>query len=569
MPSVTASTCTSCAPLERRRISRRAVLKGAGAVTTVAVAAPGWGSAAFASNAANRVGDVVVNIFLRGGMDGLSIVAPLDEDGGASLLAAARPTINVDPATLLPIHENFGLHPVMLPLMGVFNAGQLAVLPTAGFPNGDRSHFAVQRKMDEGLDNGAVGSGWLARHLDNTPSAPPTGLRAVSLPNGQRSLSGSSVAVTLNSPDTFRVDGFRNNGMSGAMVRAALQDLYPVDAGKVVNARAHEALTALDVINNAPTSPPANGAVYPTGGRGRGLGRVLADVAELIRGDVGLEAVATEANFGWDLHDNFGNQVDGRQAQNLGALAEVLATFAQDLGENLNRVTVVLMTEFGRTFRENGGLGVDHGRASTMFVMGGGIRGGMYGEWPGLEAQNIDGNALRVTVDYRSVLADILQYRLATANMGAVLPGYVDTPDKRLNLAMPLTRSDRPTAASSRRPIRRRIRRSDRRPIGGVLVICTALRPTCAVMLDERSAAMLDFERAWWNHDEPRDQVIRARFQCSPEEYHAELTKVLDDPAAMDHDPLVVRRLKRLRLRARKARLDGIASTGAGEGAHA
>jgi hypothetical protein len=101
-----------------------------------------------------------------------------------------------------------------------------------------------------------------------------------------------------------------------------------------------------------------------------------------------------------------------------------------------------------------------------------------------------------------------------------------------------------------------------------VLVIRDHLRPTCAVMLDERSAAMLDFERAWWNNDEPRDQVIRARFQCSPEEYHAELTKVLDDPAAMDHDPLVVRRLKRLRLRARKARLDG-SSVAAGEGAHA
>jgi uncharacterized protein (DUF1501 family) len=434
----TSSTCTACAPIERKRLSRRAVLKGAGAVTTVAVAAPGWGSAAFASTDATRVGDVVVNIFLRGGMDGLSVVAPLDEDGGASLLAEARPTINVNPATLLPIHENFGLNPVMAPLMGVFNAGRLALLPTAGFPNGDRSHFAVQRKMDEGLDNGAVGSGWLARHLDNTPSAAPSGLRAMSLPNGQRSLSGSSVAVTLNSTDTFRVEGFRNNAGSGAAVRAALQDLHAVDASRVVNQRAHEALVALDVVNNAPKSLPANGAVYPITGRGRDLGRVLGDVAELIRGNVGLEAVATEANFGWDLHEGFGDPVNGRQAQNLSALAVVLAAFAQDLGDYINRVTVVLMTEFGRTFRENGGLGVDHGRASTMFVMGGGITGGMYGQWPGLETPNIDGNALRVTVDYRSVLADILQYRLSTANMAAVLPGYIDAPEKRLGLAKPL-----------------------------------------------------------------------------------------------------------------------------------
>ena len=430
--------CTTCAPAERKRISRRAVLKGAGAVGTVAVAAPGWGTMAFASNNANRVGDVVINIFLRGGMDGLSVVVPRHEGAGAGFLAAARPTLAVDPASVIPLNADFGLHPLMAPLTTVWNANRLALIPAAGFPNGDRSHFSVQRKMDEGLDNGAVGSGWLARHLDNTISPGPTGLRAVSLPNGQRSLAGSSVAVTVNSTDNFRVEGFRNTGNSGAMVRAALQDLHAVDPGNVVNARAHEALTALDIVNNAPTSPPANGAVYPSGGRGRTTGRLLAEVAALIRADVGLEAVATEANFGWDLHDDFGNQNTGRQAQNLQALADVLAAFAQDLGSNLDRVTVVVMTEFGRTFRENGGAGVDHGRASTMFVMGGGIRGGLYGDWPGLAPANIDGNALRVTVDYRSVLADVLQHRLATGSMAAALPGYVDTPDKRLNLALPV-----------------------------------------------------------------------------------------------------------------------------------
>lgn len=439
---MSSTTCSTCAPTESKRISRRAVLKGAGAVGTVAVASAGFGTMTFASNNATRVGDIVVNIFLRGGMDGLSIIVPLNEGAGANFLAAARPTLAVDPASVIPLNADFGLHPMMAPLMSVWGDGvtnnRLALIPAAGFPNGDRSHFSVQRKMDEGLDNGAVGSGWLARHLDNTVSPGPSGLRAISLPNGQRSLSGSGVAVTLNRTDNFRVDGFRNNGNSGATVRAALQDLHAVDASNIVNARAHEALVALDIVNNAPTTPPANGAVYPSGGRGRNVGRTLAEVASLIRADAGLEAVATEANFGWDLHDNFGNQTDGRQAQNLNALAEVLAAFAQDLGSDMDRVTVVLMTEFGRTFRENGGAGVDHGRASTMFVMGGGIRGGLYGDWPGLAPDNIDRNALRVTVDYRSVLADVLQHRLATGNMGAALPGYADTPDKRLNLAMPL-----------------------------------------------------------------------------------------------------------------------------------
>lgn len=427
-------------PVESRRISRRTVLKGAGAVGTVAVTMPGWGGVAFASNEASRVGDIVINIFLRGGMDGLSVIAPLDEDGGASRLAEARPTLNIDPATLIPVNVDFGLNPVMASLMTVYNEGKLALLPTSGFPNNDRSHFAVQRKMDEGIDNGAFGSGWLARHLNATVSPPPTGLRGLSLPNAQESMSGSSVTVTMNNIDNFRVNGFRGNG--GA-IRAALQDLHAVSSTRIVNQRASEALTALDIVNNAPRTPAENGAVYPTAGRGRGFGMVLSQIAQLIRADAGLEAVATEANFGWDLHEGFGNPVDGRQAQNLRALADVLAIFAQDLGPRMDRVTVVVMTEFGRTFRQNGGgdagdPGVDHGRASTMFVMGGGIIGGLYGTWPGLEPANIDGNALRVTVDYRTVLADILQHRLRTANMATVLPGYVDDPARRMNLARPL-----------------------------------------------------------------------------------------------------------------------------------
>jgi uncharacterized protein (DUF1501 family) len=437
MSSIIDTPPTQTPPTASKRISRRSIIKGAGAgaVTSVAVTLPGFGGVAFASNNSNRVGDVIVNVFLRGGMDGLSVVGPRNDDAGANHLLAARPTIALDPASLLPLHTDFGLHPVMSPLMQVWSANQLALIPAAGFPRNDRSHFAVQRKMDEGLDNGVVGSGWLARHLDATASPPPSGLRAATLPFGQRSMAGSSVSVTMGSVDSFRVNGFRGNG--GA-IRAAIQDLHAVDDTKVVNQRSREALAALDIVNNAPVTEPANGAVYPTSGRGRNFGRVLAQVAQLIRADVGIEAVATEASLGWDLHEGFGNPTNGRQAENLGALAEVLATFAQDLGSDLGRVTVVLMTEFGRTFRENGGAGLDHGRASTMMVMGGGIRGGLYGDWPGLAPTDIDGNGLRVTVDYRSVLADILQYRLVTGSLSAVLPGYADTPEKRLGFALPL-----------------------------------------------------------------------------------------------------------------------------------
>lgn len=429
-------TGCACHPIPSKRISRRSVMKGAGALATVAVAAPGFGTAAFASNNSNRTGDIIVNIFLRGGMDGLSIVAPRNEGAGANFLAAARPTLGVDPAVLLPLNADFGLHPAMAALMPSWNAGRLALIPAAGFIQGNRSHFTVQRQMDLGVDlNVGNGAGWLARHLEVTASPLPTGLRAATMPRPQESLSGSSIAVSLNRTDNFRVEGFRGNGSA---IQAALADLNTLQGNAVIQQRANEALVALDVVNGAMPSPPANGAVYPATGRGRDVGRVLAQIAGLIRSDVGLEAVATEANFGWDLHENFGNVVDGRQAQNLNALAEVLGAFMVDLGPNADRVTVVLMTEFGRTFRQNGNAGVDHGRASTMFVLGGGIIGGLYGNWPGLDNAAIDGNALRVTVDYRSVLADIVQHRLATGNLPAVFPGYVDTPEKRLNLARPL-----------------------------------------------------------------------------------------------------------------------------------
>ena len=427
-------TC-ACHPVPARRISRRTVLKGAGALATVAVAAPGFGTAAFASDHSNRIGDIVVNIFLRGGMDGLSIVVPRNDGAGASLLAAARPTLAVDPASTFALNGDFGLHPAMAALMPVWEAGRLALIPAAGFTQGTRSHFKVQHLMDLGVDpDVVVGAGWLARHLEVTSSAPPAGLRAATVPRPQESLSGSSVAVSLQRTDNFRVQGFRGDGSA---IQAAIADLNTLDGDSVVRQRANEALMALDVVNSAPITPPANGAVYP-GGRGRGVGRVLAQIAGLIRADVGLEAVATEANLGWDLHGTFGNFVDGRQAQNLNALAEVLGAFMTDLGSYGDRVTVVLMTEFGRTFRQNASGGVDHGRASTMFVIGGGIIGGIYGDWPGLDDASLDGNALRVTVDYRTVLADVLEHRLATGDLPAVLPGYVDTPEKRLNLARPL-----------------------------------------------------------------------------------------------------------------------------------
>lgn len=428
------------------RISRRALIKGAGAATTVAVAVPALGAGmAFASTNATRRGDVIVNVFLRGGMDGLSLVVPRHEGAGAGDYLAARPTIAVDPAAVLPLTPDFGLHPTMSALVPLWQAGRLALLPTAGFPLDDRSHFTVQRQMDYGAALGGGGTGWLARHLNAVPGTDPVGVRAANLPYGQRSMQGATVSVTMGSVESFRLNGF--NG-SGGMAQAALRALHE-GGTSIVDQRARQAIDALDLVAAAPIDPPANGAQYPATGRGRRFGESMRQIAQLIRADVGLEAAATESSLGWDYHSDFGPYTGGAMQGSLEALSQVLAAFATDLGPLMDKVTVVLMTEFGRTFRENGNAGLDHGRASTMMVIGGGVRGGLYGDWPGLAPADIDRNALRVTVDYRYVLADILEHRLHNPNLGGVLPGFVPDPALRLNLCDPLDDAVAPSATDA------------------------------------------------------------------------------------------------------------------------
>lgn len=416
-------------------ISRRTVIKGAGAATTVAIALPAMGTGiAFATDGNGRRGDVVVNVFLRGGMDGLSMVVPRHEGAGAGHYLAARPTLAVDPAAVIPLNDDFGLHPTMAALMPLWTDRNLALLPTAGFPVDNRSHFTVQRQMDYGVSREPVSSGWLARHLDSVPTPATAGLRAADMPRGQRSMQGSNVSITMGSVESFRIAGFAG---PGGAAQAALRELHS-GGGSIVTDRARQALDALDVVAAAPISPPANGAMYPRTGPGRRFGEHMREIAQLIRADVGIEAAATQANLNWDLHANQGRWDDGTMQRSLHALADVLGAFATDLGPLIDRVTVVLMTEFGRTFFENGNGGTDHGRASTTIVMGGGIRGGLYGDWPGLAAGDVDRNGLRVTVDYRYVLADILEHRLDNPALGQVLPGFVPDEAQRLNLADPL-----------------------------------------------------------------------------------------------------------------------------------
>lgn len=375
---------------------------------------------AFGDPADPSRGDVVVSVFLRGGADGLSLVVPFGDPDYARL----RPGIAVAPpgrsAGALDLNGYFGLHPAMAALYGgLWTNGRLAVVHAVGLPDAEsdtRSHFEAQAYWERASANLLVRDGWLARQLGAEGASSVVagvGLRS-SLPAALR---GSGTAVAVRSIDGFRLDGFDRGEV--AAVGAELGRMYQGVPGPLGLA-ARSALSATELIAAAGGDRfgVQNGAVYPASG----LGRDLRSVAQLIRAGIGVRAACVDTG-GWDMHEDMGTAANGQMASRAKDLADALAAFAADLGPALAEVTVLTMSEFGRTVRQNGSGGTDHGRGSALFVMGGSIRGGIYGRWPGLAPQDEDRD-LEVTTDMRTVLAEVLQRRLDSPAVGAVLPGF-------------------------------------------------------------------------------------------------------------------------------------------------
>ena len=414
-------------------LTRRSLLAGG------ALAAVGWaakGATALADltlNPGRREpdGDVLVTIFLRGGMDGLNVVIPHQEPEyhkHRPVLGIAAP--NDSKAGLnqraLDLDGFFGLHPSLNPFQPLFKEGKLGIVHAVGSGDQTRSHFEAMSAMERGLFTDATGtsSGWIARHLTATAGRNNSPLRAIALSSIMPdALRGYLNASAVNSITEFRLDlpAGRAESAGNHAFQKALGELY--GGGNDLMAHAgKETLGVLDSLNrlNPEHYRPANGAVYPEGELGKGLKQV----ACLIKGGVGLEVACLDKG-GWDTHYVQGG-TEGLQAGLLSDLSTSVAAFAKDLGRNLDRVTVVIMTEFGRRLHENNSLGTDHGRASCMFLLGGGVNGGkVHGKWPGLaESQLEPPGDLRVTTDYRDVLAEVLRKRVGNPNITPVFPGY-------------------------------------------------------------------------------------------------------------------------------------------------
>lgn len=400
-------------------------------------------SAAIAAMAGGRVGnlafaqgsggsdEVIVVVFLRGGCDGLSLVSPYDDqhyvDNRGDLALQNALTLNINNPGF-GATSNFGLHPKAQPLMDLYTGGQLAILHAAGLDDDTRSHFDAMDYMERGTPgNKNTASGWLTRHLQaissDDASKFPTIAAGAAAP---ASLLANSNTIATTDPDSYSLwtpYRYGPDSWIASMKDSMLNTLDGFYGGSdIVNTSGKRTIETIRELRKAGQYTPRTGITYPDGG----FGDSLKTVAQMIKLDVGLR-VATVDLGGWDHHENEAvNQLGwGPFPNHAGELAQGLRSFYDDVVDYKNKVTVVVMSEFGRRLGVNASGGTDHGHGNMMMVLGGNVNGGkIYGKWPGLEQDKLDQQQdLAITTDFRTVLSEIIAKRLGNAKLGAVFPG--------------------------------------------------------------------------------------------------------------------------------------------------
>lgn len=388
-------------------------------------------SLAFAGPESDPNDEILVVVFLRGGMDGLNLVVPIaGSDRGH--YEAARPNIAVPasgPDAALSLDGQFGFHGAASALHQLYQSGKVAVINATGLGEASRSHFDSMEFIERGTPGvKTTASGWLARHFASAHNLPPEiVMPSVSVGNLQAtSLLGDRDTINLNDPGSFNLQigpwEWRN------AQRVALRHMYAGD-DTWLHVAGLQALDAMDIVelNSSGSYTPSNGAVYPSGSFGNGL-QVIAQMVKL---DLGLR-VATMDLGGWDTHVNQGDDGGGYFAGLIGTLSDGLAALYTDLdgtgaANYTGRLTMVVQSEFGRRLFENADGGSDHGHGNPMIVVSGNAVGGVHGSWPGIgPGQLFDDADLAVTTDFRRVLSEILIRRMGNNHLGYVFPGYAD-----------------------------------------------------------------------------------------------------------------------------------------------
>jgi uncharacterized protein (DUF1501 family) len=402
-------------------ITRRVFLRN-GALAVVGTAALPSFLARAAYGAADpgaRTKRLVV-IFQRGAADGLNIVVP----HGEASYYAMRPSINIPKKSVLDLDGFFGLHPAMSSFEPLWKQKHLAIVHAAGSPDPTRSHFDAQDFMESGTPGvKATDDGWLNRCLHELPArsgADSSAFRAIALgPSLPRILSGKEPAVALNNLNDFSIGGKNPKAMP---ISNTFEAMYENSVDAVLHGTGQETFDAVKMLRTADPAQytPASGVSYP---KGR-FGDSLRQLAQLIKANLGVQVAFADIG-GWDHHVNEGS-TQGQIANVLGDFSQSIAAFWTDLGDLREDTVVVTMSEFGRTARENGNRGTDHGHANVMFMLGGPVRGGrVYGRWPGLDSSQLyEGRDLAVTTDFRLVLSEAVSQYLGNHDLKNVFPGF-------------------------------------------------------------------------------------------------------------------------------------------------
>jgi len=400
-------------------ITRRVFLKnGSVALVSLGFTPAFIARTAEAAQARNRI---LIAIFQRGAVDGLNMVVPFGERAyyaARPSIAIARPGGGAD--TALDLDGFFGFHPRMAPLVPYFQRGELAIVHAAGSHDETRSHFDAQDYMESGTPGlKSTRDGWLNRYLHAKEHENASPFRAVALAKAlPRTLQGTAPALAIGQLGQFGIQA----GRATDAMASSFESQYAQAADTLLGSTGKGAFDAVRMLKDANPAQyaPGNGAEYP----GSGFGEAMKQIAQIVKSDLGLEVAFAELG-NWDHHANEGSAT-GQIANRLNDFSRGLAAFAQDLGDRMADVVVVTMSEFGRTVKENGNRGTDHGHGNAMLVLGGNVKGGkVYGKWPGLDTDQLwQRRDLAITTDFRDVFGECVTAHLGARDISKVFPGY-------------------------------------------------------------------------------------------------------------------------------------------------
>jgi uncharacterized protein (DUF1501 family) len=403
--------------------NRRFFLRNGALAIAGTAAIPSFLVRSVMAEAAATPGRRLVVIFQRGAADGLNVVVPYREPNYYTM----RPGIAIPENQVIDLDGFFGLHPSLAAFKPLYDQGHLAVVHAAGSPDMSRSHFDAQDFMESGTPGvKSTQDGWLNRALQSEDSCcglrhqqEHTAFRALALGSAvPRTLAGKIPAIALTNLNSFTVGG---RGPAPSPAANAFEAMYADSGDSILHATGDETFEAMKMLRDANPAQykPAAGIEYPN----NEFGNNMKQIAQLLKANLGVEAAFTDVG-GWDTHQNQGG-VNGQLADRLREFSSAIAAFWQDMGDDAENITLVTMSEFGRTARQNGTGGTDHGHANAMFVLGGSVKGGkVYGRWPGLaDGQLNEGRDLAVTTDFRQVLGEAVSKTIGANNLDLVFPG--------------------------------------------------------------------------------------------------------------------------------------------------